>query len=201
MRARLALMASGQRCELREVILRDKPPALLKASPKGTVPVLVTPDGSVLEESLDIMLWALARHDPEQWLTPEHGSLAAMLQLIAQCDGEFKFHLDRYKYPERYRNADVQSHRAAGAMFLGRLERDLRAGGYLFGDRIALADMAIAPFVRQFAQVDPDWFSAQPWPGLQPWLASFVESELYGAVMEKYPQWQPGTTGVIFPAG
>lgn len=200
MRARLALMASGQRCELREVVLRDKPPALLEASAKGTVPVLVTPDGRVLEESLDIMLWALELHDPEQWLAPEHGSLAAMLQLIAQCDGVFKFHLNRYKYPARYPGADAPIHRAAGALFLEKLEQDLRSGSYLFGQHAALADMAIAPFVRQFAQVESDWFGAQPWPRLKAWLAALVESRLYDAIMQKYPQWQPGTAGVIFPA-
>lgn len=201
MRARLALMTSGQVCELREVVLRDKPQALLAASAKGTVPVLVTQDGRVLEESLDIMLWALEQHDPEQWLVPEHGSLADMLQLITQCDGEFKFHLDRYKYPERYENAEAEAHRAAGEVFLEKLEHRLSAGCYLFGSRAALADMAIAPFVRQFAQVDQDWFGAQPWPRLRAWLAAIVESERYSSVMQKYPQWTPGTAGVIFPPG
>src|SRR4051812_31105758 len=111
MRARLAIAASGQRCELREVVLRDKPAEMLAASPKGTVPVLIDTDGRVLEESLDIMRWALGRSDPQAWLEPPSGSLEDMLELIARCDGDFKFHLDRYKYARRYQGADAGEHR------------------------------------------------------------------------------------------
>jgi UPF0176 protein len=204
MRARLALMASGQICELREVVLRDKPHEMLAASAKATVPVLVTSDGHVLDESLDIMLWALQQHDPEHWLSPQQGSREAMLALIAQCDGEFKYHLDRYKYPERYKNenenVDAQSHRAAGAAFLQRLNAQLSATPYLFGAHAALADMAIAPFVRQFAQTDQDWFCKQPWPQLQAWLSAIVDAARYERIMQKYPRWESGTAGVFFPA-
>ena len=199
MRARLALLASGQRCELREVVLRDKPQAMLDASPKGTVPVLITREGQVLEESLDIMLWALQRHDPGLWLTPQQGSLEDMLALIAQCDGEFKFHLDRYKYPERYTDADAQAHRTAATGFLQHLNAQLSATPYLFGSHPTLADMALAPFVRQFAQTDPDWFGTQPWPQLQAWLSAIVESAMFERIMQKYPPWSPGTAGVVFP--
>jgi glutathione S-transferase len=199
MRARLALMVSGQKCELREVVLRDKPQAMLDASAKATVPLLIGLDGRVLDESLDIMLWALQQHDPEHWLTPQSGSLEAMLALIAQCDGEFKHHLDRYKYPERYDNTDAQAHRAAGAGFLQMLDGQLSEAQYLFGTHAALADMAIAPFVRQFALADQDWFFAQTWPRLQAWLSAIVDAEMYTRMMQKYPQWMSGTAGVTFP--
>lgn len=199
MRARLALLVSGQRCELREVVLRDKPQAMLAASPKGTVPVLITTDGTVLDESLDIMLWALQQHDPELWLTPQQGSFDAMLALIAQCDGGFKFHLDRYKYPERYDNIDAQAHRAAAAGYLQQLEAQLGSTPYLFGNHPTVADMALAPFVRQFSQTDLGWFDAQPWPRLQVWLSGIVESAMFECVMQKYPQWLSGTAGIVFP--
>ncbi|WP_332777845.1 glutathione S-transferase [Polaromonas sp.] len=196
MRARLALAVSGQRCELREVTLRDKPPEMLAASPKGTVPVLVLPDGQVIDESLDIMLWALGQNDPEHWLVPQHGSMADMQALISQNDDEFKQHLDRYKYPNRYPQESAgdaqsfaQAHRADGARWLSGMERML-SDGWLFGPNASLADMALLPFVRQFAHTDKAWFAAQPWPRLQAWLAGFEASTLYQSVMEKHAPWR-----------
>lgn len=199
MRARLALMVSGQVCELREVILKNKPQAMLDASAKATVPVLITLDGQVLDESLDIMLWALRQRDPEQWLMPGCSSLEAMLELIAHCDGAFKYHLDRYKYPGRYGIGDPETHRAAGACFLEKLARHLSATPYLFGNHAALADMAIVPFVRQFAHTDKLWFGAQPWPMLARWLAGIVDTKSYSHMMQKYPPWIEGTVGALFP--
>lgn len=199
MRARLALTVSEQLCELREVVLRDKPAALLAASAKGTVPVLVDVDGSVIDESLDIMLWALRRRDPLAWLAPMQADLATMLALIARCDQDFKANLDRYKYPDRYAGAIRETHRAAGATFLQTLNDQLHGQDFLFGARTSLADMAIAPFVRQFANTDEVWFAAQPWPGLIAWLQQFVESPLYERVMHKYPRWQPGAAVIRFP--
>ena len=201
MRARLALRVSGQACELREVVLRHKPADLLVASPKGTVPVLVGVDGRVIEQSLDIMLWALDRHDPEGWLCPTQGTLADMLAAIAQNDGAFKFHLDRYKYPERYTDqpgTTAETHRAACAEDLMALETRLAQAPYLFGAHPALVDMALAPFVRQFAHVDPDWFAAQAWPRLGAWLAAWEGSALLASVMEKYPPWRPGAPTTRF---
>lgn len=199
MRARLALAVSGQACELREVVLKNKPHGLLQASPKATVPVLVLPSGQVLEQSLDIMLWALTQHDPEGWLTPSHGTLPEMLALIAQCDGTFKQALDRCKYPSRYPDADIGAERARAVAWLGALEaRFAPDQPYLFGTRRALADMAIAPFVRQFAGIDADWWAAQPWPRLQAWLARWQASELFASVMHKLPAWVDGTEGVLF---
>lgn len=196
MRARLALAASGELYELREVVLRDKPAELLAASPKGTVPVLVLPGGEVIEQSLDVMLWALGRKDPEGWLSPPRGSMDEMLALVAGNDGEFKRSLDRYKYPNRYPEESAGDapafallHRAQGAAWLARLDGMLD-GGWLFGARASLADMALLPFVRQFAHTDEAWFAAQPWPRLQAWLAGFEGGTLYAGVMGKHVPWK-----------
>jgi len=199
MRARMAIAASGQRCELREVVLRDKPAELLAASPKGTVPVLVDVDGTVIDQSLDIMLWALRRNDPEGWLQAECATLDEMLALVAECDGEFKRHLDGYKYPERHPGADGEAHRAQGALFLMRLDARLQGNACLCGERIALADIAIAPFVRQFAQVDAAWFDNHPWPRLKAWLAARLQAPVFAQVMNKYPAWRSGQRGIDFP--
>lgn len=207
MRARLSLAVSGQRCELREVVLRDKPAALLQASPKGTVPVLVLPGGEVIEQSLEIMLWALGRHDPQGWLRPESCQLADMLALIDACDTHFKPLLDRYKYPDRHADTEPADQRRQGADWLQVLEERLVAtstGGQsgvltgLTGQNVSLADAAIMPFVRQFAQVDRSWFDAQPWPLLHAWLAAWLESPLFATVMAKHTPWQGGQ-GVVFP--
>ncbi|SHI33072.1 glutathione S-transferase [Pollutimonas bauzanensis] len=199
MRARAAVAASGLVCELREVVLRDKPQALLDASPKGTVPVLVDVDGRIIEQSLDIMLWALGRRDPDGWLRAAQGDTAAMLELIGECDRGFKYHLDRYKYPQRYGNADSLAHRAEAGLWLDVLEPRLAGRPFLFGAQMSLADAAIAPFVRQFAHVDFAWFEAQPWPGLQAWLEQWSQSDLFGRLMEKYPAWTPGGPLAVFP--
>ena len=199
MRARLALAASGQACELREVVLKSKPHGLLQVSPKGTVPVLVLPDGQVLEQSLEIMLWTLARHDPEGWLTPSHGTRADMLTLIAECDGPFKQALDRCKYPSRYPDADPAASRSQAVLWLKGLEARLANQPFLFGDHAALADMAIAPFVRQFAAIDAHWWQAQPWPRLQEWLAQWQNGNLLASVMDKLPAWAEEKAGVDFP--
>ncbi|WP_233503709.1 glutathione S-transferase [Sphingomonas psychrotolerans] len=184
MRARMALTVSETVCEIREVRLRDKPAELIAASPKATVPVLVLPDGWVIDESLDIMRWALGRNDPEGWLAGDDAAL------IHANDGPFKHHLDRYKYPDRHAS-DPAEHRALGLAMLERLEARLAAGAYLCGEQRSLTDAAIMPFVRQFAAVDRDWFAAQPLPGVQRWLAGQIASDLFAAVMVQRPQWRP----------
>ncbi len=199
MRARLALAASDTACELREVVLAHKPQALLQASPKGTVPVLVLEDGSVLEQSLDIMLWALQRNDPQRWLPVDERDMAAALQWIARCDGDFKAALDRYKYPNRYALADGLAHRALGAEYLRALDTRLATQPYLAGQHFGLADAAIAPFVRQFAHTDPPWFARQPCLHLQDWLTAFETSSRYLQIMDKVPQWHDGQTVVLSP--
>lgn len=200
MRARLALVASGTVCELREVVLVHKPTALLLASSKGTVPVLVLPDGAVLEQSLDIMLWALHRNDPQQWLPATAQGLETALQLIAQCDGDFKAQLDRYKYPNRYALPDGLVQRAQGALFLHDLNARLGKHRHLLGAAFGLADAAVAPFVRQFAHTDPAWFADQPWPALQQWLAAFEASGDYARVMAKFAAWTEGQPVQLLPA-
>ena len=196
MRARMAIAVSGQSCELREVVLRNKPAALLQASAKGTVPVLVLPDGQVIDESLDIMRWALQRHDPSGWLT---GSETA-LDRIAESDTTFKANLDRYKYPHRFQLADGSAGRAQGAVFLAQLESALGAAAFLHGRHFGWADAAIAPFVRQFAHTDAAWFATQPWPQLQQWLAAFEASALFASVMQKLEPWTPNAPAMRFPA-
>jgi len=199
MRARLALSVSSTRCRLREVVLRDKPQALLEASPKGTVPVVQLPDGQVIDESLDIMLWALHQRDPEAWLQPSAATLSDMLDLIAENDGPFKARLDRYKYPGRFELETGGPHRDAACKWLASLDgRIATHDGWLFGGHRSLADMAIAPFVRQFAHTDRDWFGAQPWPALQHWLAAFLESPLFVGIMKKHAPWEPGQADLIF---
>lgn len=187
MRARLALHVAEIAVEHREVVLRSKPQAMLDVSPKGTVPVLVLAGGTVLEESLDVMRWALARHDPEGWLAPG----AAMAPLIAACDGGFKYHLDRYKYAARYDNADATAHRDAALAYLRTLDDRLRVTPELFGDRMSMADAAIFPFVRQFALTDRDWFDRQALRGLRAWLDRHLASPRFAAIMARYPPWQP----------
>lgn len=198
MRARFAIVAAGQPCELREVVLKNKPAEMLAASPKGTVPVLLTEDGTVLEQSLDVMLWALRRNDPLRWLQSEHGTPQDMLALIATCDNDFKPQLDRYKYPDRHADGGEPA-RERGAAFLRELEARLSASAQLAGGHATLADAALMPFVRQFAMVDAAWFAAQPWPRLQAWLAGWTGSQLFERAMDKYAPWKTGDAGIAFP--
>ncbi len=191
-RARSAVVASGIAVELREIVLRDKPAAMLAASPKGTVPVLVLPDGRVIDQSLAIMHWALATADPLGWLAGED------TDLIATNDGTFKHHLDRYKYADRH-GTDPLEHRAAATAILADLDTRLAATGHLAGPRVTLTDIAILPFVRQFAQTDRAWFDTLPLPALHDWLGRYLASPLFAAVMPKFAPWQPGAPTVIFP--
>ena len=181
MRARLALRYSGVPVRIVEVSLKAKPAEMLALSPKGTVPVLSV-DGRVIEESLEIMQWALAQNDPDNWLL--HGD-PAVFALIAENDQGFKYHLDRYKYAERYPEYPMEHYRAEGEVFLQKLEGLLADRAYLLAHHPSLADMALAPFVRQFAHVDRDWFARAPYPRLQRWLEAFLQSPLFIGVMAK----------------
>jgi glutathione S-transferase len=192
MRARLALLASDTVCEIREVKLSAKPAELLALSAKATVPVLDLRDGQIIDQSLDIMRWALARNDPEGWLD------RADEALIAQNDGAFKHHLDRYKYPHRH-GADAAVHRAACAEILIPLDARLVAAANLCGDEPGLTDAALMPFVRQCAETDRAWFDAQPWPGLQAWLARHIASSLFEAAMVRLVPWAEGDAPICFP--
>ena len=199
MRARLALLASGIRCEMREIALSQKPDSMLAVSPKGTVPVLVLKD-KVLEESLDIMHWAMAQSDPQCWSTAGQSNDAQAQAWVRSCDDEFKKNLDRYKYPNRYALSDGLAHRDMGAQFLLKLNAQLEKTPYLMGGDWCWVDAAIAPFVRQFARTDRDWFDAQAWSALKVWLENFEQSPAYSEVMHKFKVWHQGAKPVAFPA-
>lgn len=184
-RARLAVQVSGVAVEMHEVSLRSKPQAMLDLSPKGTVPVLALADGAVIEQSLDIMHWALAQSDPEQWLDMDPEAMRQTQELIAQNDGVFKGFLDRYKYPERFPEHPAAHYRAQGEAILAQLDARIAAHGFLIGNKRSLADMAIFPFVRQFVAVDPAWFYASQYQSLAGWLDGLLESPLFQSVMQK----------------
>jgi glutathione S-transferase len=188
----MALAISGVRCQLREVKLRTKPASMLAASSKGTVPIVIAPDGEVIDESLDIMRWALTNGDPEDWLSREDAAL------IATNDGAFKQALDGYKYPERHSCGPIP-HRDMGLTFLRDLEARLSAGGQLCGTARGFTDAAIMPFVRQFAAVDKIWFEALPLPQVHRWLNGHLASELFKATMIRLEPWSPGDHPIFFP--
>lgn len=190
MRVRLALAVSGTRYELGEVRLSHKPVELLQASPKGTVPVLQTAGGAVIDESLAIMRWALEAHDPEGWLKRDDPAL------ISVNDGPFKHHLDRYKYPERH-GSEPDRHRDDCLRFLQDLDARIARAGQLCGSKQGLADAAIMPFVRQFAAVDRDWFAAQPLPSLQAWLENHLASDQFVSIMFRAAPWSEGDRLII----
>ncbi|WP_350024049.1 glutathione S-transferase [Pseudomonas protegens] len=185
MRARLALRYAGVPLRIVEVSLKAKPAEMLALSAKGTVPVLALED-RVIDESLEIMHWALAQHDPEDWqLTADPTAQAQMAALIAENDQVFKVHLNRYKYAERYPEAPMEQYRTQGEAFLARLDTLLQQRRYLLAAHPSLVDMALLPFVRQFAHVDREWFAQTPYRSLQEWLQEQLESELFLAIMAK----------------
>tara|TARA_B100001093_G_C26775813_1_gene992314 strand:- start:972 stop:1559 length:588 start_codon:yes stop_codon:yes gene_type:complete len=194
MRARLAIVAAGYNCELREVVLRSKPAAMLDASPKGTVPVMILDSGTVLEESLDIMHWALGENDPEEWLSKQ-----VNMALIDTNDGAFKGNLDRYKYPNRFGLVSGIDYRERAFEYLNSLEGLLETTPFISGNSFGFDDAAVLPFVRQFANVDRAWWDSSAPLTVRHWLASFLESERYRSIMPKYKPWQDGTTGILFP--
>lgn len=192
MRGRMGLKVSGLSYEHREIILRDKPQDMLDASPKGTVPVFIKEDGQVIEESIDLLNWALAQNDPLGWLICD---LDVANTLITANDTDFKHHLDRYKYASRYsdeaKRGDIDmSHRLEAEKHIQNLETRLAKRPYLLGDKQSLADIAIFPFMRQFSNVEPDWWAAAPYPKTRDWLTRHVESDLFKSIMIKHPLWK-----------
>lgn len=181
-RARLAINISGVFVNIREVDLKAKPEQMLLLSPKGTVPVLALPDGSVIDESLDIMLWALKQHDPDGMLD---GFPGAAFALIERNDKEFKHILDRYKYPERYPEFAMQHYRTEAEIILDDLNARLAQRAYLSGNKAGIADLALMPFIRQFASVDRSWFDASPYAALRTWLDEWIASDVFVSVMRK----------------
>jgi len=197
MRARLAIAASEQTVQLREIILKYKPAHLLSISPKGTIPVLsIDNDKRVIDESLEIMIWALSKKDPQNWLTPQ---LTDMIQLIDINDYEFKPWLDKYKYADRYPEKNEEYYRDQAEDFLMLLQDRLSVRDYLFANHITLADIAIFPFIRQFAAVDAKWFEQSDYTKVKNWLALLVENPLFIACMKKYPTWLDSEESFTFP--
>ena len=191
-RARLAIYSAGIELELREVLLREKAPKFLEVSKSKTVPCLQTND-NILDESLEIMIWALKINDPNNWLRETDKSL----ELIETCDGPFKNALDRTKYPNRYPDENAVENRVLASDFLDLIESQLNP--CLFGESFNLADIAILPFIRQFAHIDFDWFLSQPWPKTAQWLENFKTSEMFNSVMKKYPKWEENDPVTLFP--
>lgn len=189
----MAIAVSGVQVELREVVLRDKPQELFEASAKATVPVLVLPDGTVLDESIYIMRWALGQNDREKWLEKTDEVL------ISANDGPFKQALDQYKYPHRYDLTDGTEYRDAALMHLVSLNERLSTAPFLGGDRKSMTDVAIFPFVRQFAATDQTWFDTLPLPALQEWLDRLLRSHEFGRIMTRYPKWTAGDETTYFP--
>jgi glutathione S-transferase len=191
MRARMALDYSGLVVEIREISLREKPTSLLAISPKGTVPVLQS-DDLVIEQSYDIMKWALKQSDPDQWLSAQ--TEPTIDQWVEKNDGPFKKLLDQYKYPDRYPDISLEETLSqARSLFLGPINEQLKTSPYLLGSRISLADIAIFPFVRQFAMVDQEWIDQSDLHFLKQWLNERLESSLFVGVMQKYPTWHDST--------
>ena len=198
MRARLGLLFADLPVELREITLKNKPAKMLAISPKGTVPVLQLADGVVIEESRDIMEWALEQQDPQELLNPK--TLHQGNTLIEQNDQEFKHWLDRYKYADRHLEMTQTEYRQKGEAFLQILEALLTKNTYLLGDSVTIADIGIMPFVRQFAHVDRDVFYSLPYPKLQIWLKNWLAHPLFIQAMTKFQPWQDGDEPVIFPS-
>jgi glutathione S-transferase len=191
MRARMALRYAGVDVEIREISLREKPQSMLLASPKGTVPVLIQPNGQVIEQSLEIMEWALNQRDVDDWMLRSFSELKSHADaLIAENDGPFKQALDRYKYADRYPEFPMEHYRAQGELFLKRLEELLSYHNYLLRDQLAQVDIAIFPFVRQFSMVDEHWFDATHYSKLKVWLSNLKDSQLFNDIMQKHPVWQ-----------
>lgn len=196
MRARLALQRAEIKSELREVILRDRPEHMMEISPKGTVPVMLLQDGTLLEESLDIMDYACTKIDSLSW---KKESIENFDEMISKLDGDFKHNLDRYKYPNRYDNVDSIQHRDANIPFLEIIDNLLVDGNFLSGEEMGILDCAIFPFIRQFANHDRDWFDNLPLQRLLQWLDACLSSEEFKIVMKKYKQWTPNQEIVVWP--
>ncbi|MDA8881254.1 glutathione S-transferase N-terminal domain-containing protein [Alphaproteobacteria bacterium] len=207
MRARMAVMASGLTVGLREILLRDKPAAFRAVSSKATVPVLELDDGIILDESRDIMFWALdTSGDPAGWLECYHRDKQAVIAFLDQLEGPFKTALDKYKYATRYRTEegapiDGLAYRTVGATFLSDINISLARQPFLSGAAIGLMDYASLPFIRQFRIADESWFDEQEWPFLQAWLQDFLTSDMFSSVMVKYALWQEDAPPVLFGRG
>lgn len=195
MRARLALYTSNISCELREVVLRDKPEEMIAISSKATVPVLQLSNGVVIDESRDIAIWAIEQNDPHNWSS----YIGDLKSLIEVNDFQFKTHLDKYKYSSRNPELSKEDHRENANFFLEILEERLTKHKFLSADEVTVTDLAIFPFIRQFAFVDKDYFDSLPFSKLQAWLEYHLNSDIFKNIMNKYAQWVPGDEKIYFP--
>ncbi|MCL1123620.1 glutathione S-transferase [Shewanella surugensis] len=189
MRARLGILLSHQSVSLKEIILKHKPESMLNASPKGTVPVLILTNSHVIDESLDIMFWALNQSDPQQILPKDQQQIDITHTLIRQNDTTFKPWLDKYKYADRHPEHSATEYRQQAEQFIFQLETQLTISAQLLGESASLADYAIFPFIRQFAHVDVNWFNQAPYPNTRSWLNNHIESQYFTSAMKKYPLW------------
>ena len=200
MRARMAIAYSNTQVELREILLKDKPQAMLSVSPKATVPVLVLEDNNVIDESRDVMMWALSKNDPNNWYMGLDNSLQLQIDnLIDKNDNEFKPILDRYKYAVRFPDDSEKTYRDKAQPFLKLLNNLLIDNSYLLGKNCTLADIALFPFIRQFAHVNKIWFDNSEYQYLQLWLQKWLDSNLFKTIMVKFNQWKEGDDLLIFP--
>ena len=196
----MAVLSSGQDVELRDILLKDKPAPMVEASPKATVPVLVLQDGTVIDESLDVVHWALQSKDPENWYPKDPSKRKEMETLISENDGPFKNALDKYKYHVRFPELEKEDYRQEGEKFLQKLDTMLDGHDYLFGNHTTYADICIFPFIRQFANSDIKWFESAPYPNLQRWLNHWIDSELFKTIMKKQAIWQDDNPPLFFSA-
>ncbi|MGX9416107.1 glutathione S-transferase [Vibrio sp. RC27] len=199
MRGRMGIALAKKTVLLREIVTKDKPSELLDSSPKGTVPVLVLPKGGIIEQSLDIMIWALQQNDPQNLLRSDDPVLSELIhQLINTHDNEFIGHLEKYRASVRYRNDDSERRRHNCEKFISELEHKLTLHTYLFGDTPSLADFAVMPFVSQFVRVEKKWFVQSEYQNVGRWLRAHLDSQLYGQVMKQYPLWNDGKQECLF---
>ena len=192
----MAIYTSQQKCEIREVLLKDKPPSMLGYSSKGTVPVLVLQSGNVIDESLDVIDWALNLNDPYNWKRSK--DLQKTKELIEINDGDFKFHLDRYKYSKRYENEDPNFHKEKCLTFIKMINEELKDSKYIYDNEISYIDISLLPFIRQFRIADNEWFDELPYENVKSWLSNFLNSELLKSIMYKYDLWKEGDEVTIF---
>ncbi len=192
----MAIYTSQQKCEIREVLLKDKPPSMLGYSSKGTVPVLVLQSGNVIDESLDVIDWALDINDPYNLKRSKDSKKTK--ELIEINDGDFKFHLDRYKYSKRYENEDPNFHREKCLTFIKMINEELKDSKYIYDNEISYIDISLLPFIRQFRIADNEWFDELPYENVKSWLSNFLNSELLKSIMYKYDLWKEGDEVTIF---
>ena len=191
MRARFAIRSSQIIVEVREIQLQEKPSEFLKSSPKGTVPVLITNSGEVLEESLDIINWALNINDPHNWLAKGKLEYQEIIKLLDDLENKFKTNLDKYKYPSRFSGVDQYLYRDKNLCFLKKLNSYLENNKSLNGEHLTLLDYAIFPFVRQFRNVDQEWFEKLNFSFLNKWINQIIDSEEFSSIMKKFKKWEP----------